>query len=401
MGVLIGLLLPALLPASASAAAPVGDGPAMLSAEDARRNSLTCHGDLNTSERPPVLLVPGTGLTPMENWGSTYLPLLTDRGHSVCLVRLPDDGSKDVQANAEYVASAIRTLGQRSTRRISVVGQSQGAMLPRIALRTWQDLAVHVDDVIGLGGVYDRGSADLVRRCRERCAPVLHQLAQGSKFLEAMSRRLLPRGPSYTNIGTTGDRTVTPQPLANQQRRAKSILVEDVCPDHEVAEPQHAMILGDPVATALVLDALDHRGLAAPERLDPGTCEAEPPAGFDAASHRTLARRALRDVAPVAEEPPLYCRHRADCRSPRLRGYVVARVRYVVRRSHVVVRGTAQLTGQVRIVLGKRKDTTRVVPGPFLLKVPRPAGRARLSVRTRPVYFSAWASERARWVAAR
>lgn len=402
LGLLAGLLLPVVLPSSAPAAtAPVGSGPAMLSARGPRTDALSCSGDLNTSERPPVLLVPGTGLTPQENWGPTYVPVLRERGHSVCLVRLPDRGTRDVQANAEYVAWAIRTLGQWSERRISVIGQSQGALLPQVALRTWQDLPVHVDDVIGLAGVYDHGSADLIRRCREKCTPVLHQLAAGSRFLEQISRRLLPLGPSYTNIGASGDLTVTPQPTANQQKRARSLMVQDVCPGHEVAEPQHAMIAGDAVALALVLDALDHRGTASPGRIDPATCDQQQYPEFDEAAYRAAADQQVRGAAPVAEEPALYCRHRAACRSPRLRGQLVSHVHYTVRRHRVVVRGTAQLTGRVRLVLGRRVVATEVVPGPFVLRLPRSVRRDRLAVQTRPVYFRAWATEAGRSVPGR
>ena len=144
--------------------------------------------------RAPVLLVPGTTLTPMENWAPTYLPVLLDRGHAVCLVRLPRYGTRDVQANVEYVATAISAMAQRSTRPISTIGLSQGALLPMAALRTWPGLAAHVDDVIGLAGVYERGSTELVRRCRTRCLPVLHQLATGSAYLTHIARKPSPRG---------------------------------------------------------------------------------------------------------------------------------------------------------------------------------------------------------------
>jgi triacylglycerol lipase len=218
--VVAGLLTPLLLtvPSMPHASAnktgnsSEGPGPAMLSPRADRLDALSCSGDLDDARHAPVLLVPGTTLTPEQNWGPTYRPVLLDRGHAVCMVRLPAYATRDVQANIEYVATAIRTMAARASRKISIIGGSQGALLPQVALRTWPDLPAHVDDVIGVAGVYDRGSEELVRRCRSTCLPVLHQMATGSAFLSAIGRRPLPGGPSYTNIGTRGDQTVTPQP---------------------------------------------------------------------------------------------------------------------------------------------------------------------------------------------
>jgi hypothetical protein len=283
----------------------------------ARAGSLTCTGDLAGAARTPVLLVPGTGLTPRENWGPTYLPVLRKRGQPVCLVRLPAFGTLDVQRNTAYVAAAIRSMALRAGRQISIIGHSQGAFLPRVALRTWPELAKHVDDVIGLAGVYDHGSREVARRCVRECMPVLHQLATGSAFLGAISRWRLPAGPSYTNIGAKGDQTVTPQPLANHQPGAASVMVQDVCPGHVVPEPQHAMIAGDAVALALVLDALDHPGAAAGRRISRLTCYSGQYASFDedaffAAAAAVASRRI---AAPVATEPAVWCRYRVGCRA--------------------------------------------------------------------------------------
>jgi len=313
-GVLTGLLL-SLAPVAPAAPIPPNDLPL-----PARPGSVACTGDLDAAPRPPVLLVPGTGLTPRENWAPTYLPVLRHRGHAVCLVRLPAFGTLDVQRNITYVAAAIRAMGQRSERRISVIGHSQGAYLPRAALRTWPELARHVADVVGVAGVYDRGSTELVRRCVERCLPVLHQLATGSELLRSIARLPLPSGPSYTSIGARGDLTVTPQPAANRQPGTTSLFVQDVCPGHVVPEPQHAMIIGDAVALALVLDAIDHRGTAYVPRISRLTCLAQqyPEFDEDAFLGTAVTARGRRLAAPVPHEPVVWCRYRPGC-TPRHR----------------------------------------------------------------------------------
>jgi len=372
----------------------------MITPADARAHSVTCSGALDAAPRPPVLLVPGTSLTPMENWAPTYLPVLLDRGHAVCLVRLPAYGTRDVQANVEYVASAIRALAPLSRRPISTIGHSQGAFLPQAALRTWPGLAKHVDDVIGLAGVYDRGSAELIRRCRTRCVPVLHQLATGSAFLASIARRPLPTRPAYTNIGARGDLTVTPQPAANKAPGAVSLIIQSVCPGHQVPEPEHAMIAGDAVALALTLDALDHRGAASPKRIDPETCAQRQYPEFDPEDFLSVtSSHASRLARPVAQEPRLYCRHRADCRIPRLRGRVLARPHYTVGPLRVTVRATVLRPGRVRLVLGHQVVTIWARPGPVALSLRRPHESTRLRIRTRPQYYTAWATETVRWVA--
>lgn len=400
-GLVTAVLWTGLAVPTGAAAAPgaEGPGPAMLMPRNDRMDALQCHGALPDAVRTPVLLVPGTSMTPEENWGPGYLPVLRDRDHVVCLVRLPAYATRDVQANAEYVATAIRTMSARSGRPVSVVGHSQGAFLPLAALRTWPDLGAQVDDVVGLAGVYDRGSQRLVARCRLRCTPVLHQLASGSAYLRNIGRRQLPAGPSFTNVGTLADGTVTPQPAANRQPGATSVMLEDVCVGRVVEGHAHGMIAGDAVALALALDALDHPGPASPGRLDRAVCRQDQYPGFDEAAFLAgTGSNPDRMRLVTRAEPALYCRNRQDCGAPRLRGVVTAGRRYAVDRRRVTVRARILLRGSVRVVLGRRTIQRAVRPGPFSVTIRRPAARARLVVKTRPRYYSAWAREDGKWV---
>lgn len=386
---------PAVAPAQRAGELP---GPAMLSPAADRRKALSCSGDLDRPARPPVLLVPGTSLTPGENWNPTYRPVLIKRGHAVCMVRLPVYATQDMQANIEYVATAIQLMAERSSRKISTIGDSQGALLPQAALRTWPSLAQHVSDVIGVGGVYDRGSKALVERCRKSCIPVLHQMLPGSAFLRAMQRRPLPDGPAYTNIGTRGDQTVTPQPSANQQVGATSIMVQDACPFHRVPAPEHTMIIGDSVALALTLDALDHTGPASTRRLGFGTCWRQSYPEFDLED--LLSRKAHKQLArPTRNEPALYCRDRSSCADAAQRGELLARPRVTVGRDQVTLRGRALQPGKVRVAVGGRAVVRSVRPGPVTIQVRRPAGRGQVVVATRWGIYRAWAVEAKRALA--
>ena len=377
-----------------TASSPGGtSGPAMLSPAADRADALSCTGDLTGARRTPVLLVPGTGMTPIENWGPTYRPVLLNRGYPVCMVRLPALATRDVQVNVEYVATAIRTMSRRAGRRISTIGVSQGGLLPIAALRTWPDLRRYVDDVIGLASVYDRGSEAVAKGCRDRCLPALHQLATGSRYLTALGRRPLPEGPSYTNIGAKGDHTVTPQPKANQLPGATSIMVQDACPWHTVPEPQHAMLLGDAVALELTLDALEHDGVASPSRLRRSVCWQRTYAGFDLDDLLSHANHKAQFAKETRTEPALFCRNRPSCRDPLLRGRALGAVRYSIGRDRITIRTRARVPGRVKAVVGGRAIVKTVRPGKVTLRVPRPAATSRLVISTRPRYYTAWAAE--------
>ena len=104
---------------------PLSPSPAALSA------SLTCHGDLAGATATPVLLVPGTTLTPEVNFSWNYEKVFSARGRPWCAVTLPNHAMSDIQVAGEYVVNAVRTMHERAGRRISVVGFSQGGMVPR------------------------------------------------------------------------------------------------------------------------------------------------------------------------------------------------------------------------------------------------------------------------------
>ena len=374
----------------------------MLTPRSARLKSLTCYGDLDGADRAPVLLVPGTAVTASENWDPTYRPQLRDRGHAVCTVDLPHYATRDVQASSEYVATAVRVMAKRSTRKLSIIGHSQGALLAQVALRTWPDLSANVDDVIGLAGVYDRGSVEMARRCRTRCTPVLHQLAAGSSFLRRISKRPLPSGPSYTNIGALADLTVTPQPAANRQPGATSYMVQDVCPSRGVPISEHAMIVGDNAALALALDALHHPGVARLYRLDRDVCRTGNYPGFDSIAYLAVATLTqARASERTKSEPALYCRYRPTCRNPSLRGRLIASPRYDVGHRSVTIQTRALGPGRIVVRLGDRVLRTQVQPGPVAFRISRPGARSQLRVLTRPRYYTAYATEASRWIRAR
>ncbi|GAA1140608.1 lipase [Nocardioides aquiterrae] len=219
--------------------------------------------------RGVVLLVAGTGSTPDETWSWSYEPALRADGFATCTVELPDHALGSFTEAAPYVVAAIRTAARRAGGPIAVVGHSQGGALPVWAVKYWPGLAGRVTDVVSLAGPFG-GTALGNELCAPgRCAPLAWQLRQGANTVAALRAAPLPAGVAVTSIASRYDEIVRPQPAASQLDGATNILLQDVCaPDPS----EHGVILGDPVAYALALDALTHRGPADPARLPADTC---------------------------------------------------------------------------------------------------------------------------------
>ncbi len=291
-GVLLALALAGLVavlaPSSAGASAhpsgyaPLGrPGPALDVPAPVLAHSLACRGDLATSRYEPILLVPGTTLTPTVDYGWNYERAFTAQGRPWCAVTLPQSAMGDIQTAGEYVVSAIRTLHARSGKKVQILGHSQGGMVPRWALRFWPDTRAMVDDVIGMAPS-NHGTVIAEPVCPPvvGCAPAFWQQQYRSPFIQALNSgaETFP-GISYTDIYTLEDEVVQPNlddhgssSLHGGGGAITNVSVQSVCPLH-VAD--HLLIgTADPVAYALVLDALEHAGPAEPGRISRSVCAA-------------------------------------------------------------------------------------------------------------------------------
>lgn len=221
------------------------------------------------SARGVVLLAAGTGSTPADTWSWSYEPALRAEGFATCTVELPDNALGSFTEAAPYVVAGIRTASRLAGRPIAVVGHSQGGALPVWALAFWPGLARRVTDVVSLAGPFG-GTALANELCTlGRCAPLAWQLRQGSATLAALDAAALPDRVAITSIAGLYDEIVRPQPAASRLEEAENVILQDVC----AQDPsEHGLILGDPVAFALALDAITHAGPADVGRLPADTC---------------------------------------------------------------------------------------------------------------------------------
>lgn len=287
---------------------------------------MRCGPGVEQASRTPVLLVHGTFLD-ASSWDPTYARTLPRAGDPTCTVNVPDQELGDVQRSVEYVVHAIRAISARAGRPIAVVGHSQGAFLPSLALRLWPDLATKVADFVGLAGVYGNGTQVARLACALRCAAAARQLSPGSNLLAAYARRPLYDGPDYTTISTVFDELVVPQPTAGRLGDVRDIAVQDLCPGRPV---EHGGLLADAVAYALVRDALDHDGPADARRVGTRACGDVLMPDVDGPAFAALLVSIVPTfpglvTRPVGEEPALRCALDRVCEKPRLRPTVEAR----------------------------------------------------------------------------
>jgi hypothetical protein len=253
-------LVPVLL--CAVAAALCAAAPAGAYTEAQRLAALRCDG-VPGAPGTPVLLVPGTGVTAEQNWSWGYARALRDAGHGVCTIDPPDRSTVDVQDSVLYVRTAVEEVARRSGRRMALIGHSQGAFHVVHVLRLFPELAPLVDDVVGLAGLYVRGSDAIRAGCATRCSAAFWQVATGSRYMAALAARPLPAGPSPTAIGTLRDTVVTPQPEVNALPGGRSVQLQDVCPGRRFLDGyDHIYLAADAVGYALAVDALGHPGPA-------------------------------------------------------------------------------------------------------------------------------------------
>jgi triacylglycerol esterase/lipase EstA (alpha/beta hydrolase family) len=327
--IVAGTLLPACLlaaPAQAITYAPVNQpGPALSVPQSQLAASLLCTGSVTNAPRAPVLLVPGTGGDPEQNYQWSWEPALNALGIPWCTVTLPDHTQGDIQIAGEYVVNAIRTMYARAGRKISIIGHSQGGMLPRWAFRFWPDTRPMVDDDIGFAAS-NHGTTGASFVCMNGCSPADWQQSNTAQFIAALNsyQETFP-GISYTEVYTHTDEIVTPNSDSNGSSSVHggggeitNVAIQEVCP----ADVSDHLALGtqDNTAYALAIDALSHSGPAVPSNVPQSVCTDPLMPGINKATYpfdlasATLGFAQNEAAAPqVDSEPPLKCYVTASC----------------------------------------------------------------------------------------
>jgi pimeloyl-ACP methyl ester carboxylesterase len=263
-------------PTAASGAKNEFAGEPALQTDQATLDAALHCTDFTHPAKPAVLLVHGTFTTGQEQYEWNYIPLLAAQGFDVCAVTYPDRGFGDQQISAEYVVNALRRLYAKTGNKVAMIGHSQGASMPRWALKWWPSARNAVQDFVLEAGP-NHGTTQ-VSDLLDLLPPNLpvglipagfYQFEPNSKFTQAVNAGgETPGDIDYTTLYTQDDELVepvTPVPTAaldwqQNNPHVANILLQDVCPGY-VAD--HVTIgTTDALAFALALDAISNPGPA-------------------------------------------------------------------------------------------------------------------------------------------
>jgi triacylglycerol lipase len=198
----------------------------------------------------PVVLVHGTFAA--TSWGLIG-PALARRGYCVYTFTYGDDGTGEISASARQLDAFVdRLLARTRARRVSIVGHSEGGMMPRYYVR-FLGGAAKVDNPLALAGAF------------AGCTACGQQLAWGSRFLAMLNAGDETPGPvDYTAVQTRYDEVVIPYTSAfldGPPARVTNVVLQTACPADVSG---HLGVATDPVALQWVLNALTRPGPADP-----------------------------------------------------------------------------------------------------------------------------------------
>ncbi|HCU50326.1 MAG TPA: lipase [Micromonosporaceae bacterium] len=218
----------------------------------------------------PVVLVHGTGGN-AQTW-APFVPELRRAGHCVFAPNYGESGfgllgiyaTAPVRESARQLADYVdKVLAETGAEKVSIIGHSQGGMMPRYYLR-FLGGAAKVNELIGLAPS-NHGTENPFAPIISRLCPACADQIAGSPFmLELNADRDVEPGVDYTVLSTRLDEVVTPQAsqfLKGPANRVTNITIQDACP---LNLAEHASILIDPVAWQWTLHALRRKGPASP-----------------------------------------------------------------------------------------------------------------------------------------
>lgn len=245
----LALLLAPTSPASATIGDPIGS------------NDWSCQP---TAQRPtPVVLVHGT-FGDRRSLLDRISGTLKSRGYCVYSLDYGNRATGPIEESAAQLSTFVdKVLASTGAPKVSMVGHSQGGMMPRYYIKNLGG-AGKVDDLVGLApsnhGTYN--SAALAP-----LAPVCYsctQQASDSQFLaELNSGDESPGDVSYTNVVTRYDQVVVPYTSGYLEPapQVTNVTLQDTCPTDLT---EHLNIPQDGPAIRWALNALGRPGPADP-----------------------------------------------------------------------------------------------------------------------------------------
>jgi len=135
---------------SRAAASEAADPPFSIDPVRVAEESVDCVTfDDAPADADAVVLVHGTSTRGHEQYAWNYELRLAEERLPHCVVTYPERGFGDMQVSAEYVVVAVHEAEAISpSGRVDLVGHSQGAVMPRWAVKYWPSVQSVVDDFV-------------------------------------------------------------------------------------------------------------------------------------------------------------------------------------------------------------------------------------------------------------
>ena len=224
-------------------------------------NDWSCHP--SRAHPSPVVLVHGTFGDMTVSW-NRISPALRSDGYCVFALDYGDRGTGPIEASAQQLSDFVdRVLAATHARKVSLVGHSQGGMMPRYWIKFLGGID-KVDDLIGLAPSNHGTTNPLAPPAAGIGCTSCAQQAAGSDFITHLNAGdETPGAISYTQVETSHDEVVIPFTSAflAPGPGVTNVLLQDRCP----ADPaDHLGIIYDAVALRWVENALGRPGPADP-----------------------------------------------------------------------------------------------------------------------------------------
>ena len=225
-----------------------------------------------TAQRPePVILVHGT-IGDRRHLLEPLAKAMMDQGFCVFSLDYGNRGLEEISRSAKQLKSFTQRV-RRATdaKKVSMVGHSQGGMMPRYYIKFLGGARV-VDDLVGIApsnhGTALTGSggrniiSDLISAIVGQLCQACIQQGAGSPFLTRLNAGdETPGKVSYTQITTRYDEVVVPHTSGYLRPgpRTTNVTIQSLC-RRDLAE--HILIPMSRTTVAITLDALTRKGPA-------------------------------------------------------------------------------------------------------------------------------------------
>jgi triacylglycerol lipase len=211
----------------------------------------------------PVVLAHGTFADMTVSW-NLISPALKANGYCVFALDYGNRGTGPIEQSAAELRDFVnRVLAATGSAKVSLVGHSQGGMMPRYYIK-FLGGARRVDDLVGLVPSNHGTTTPLAPVAGDAGCVSCDQQIAGSAFLANLNAGdETPGSVSYTVVTTRYDEVVTPYRSAYLASgpRTTNVTLQDRCPLDVI---DHVGIIYDAAALQWVEDALGRAGPADP-----------------------------------------------------------------------------------------------------------------------------------------